>query len=184
MIFQIERPKKGVACSYLTGSHIPISSYQLEDHILTSDSPRPFSYRPGRIFHQNFWASPIPGGGSEKRNYEKFGGQRIDCRGAVGVPLGVLGSRDENPSGWWRRRWRGRGERLVHGGHRGRPGAAAAVWPGEGEGGGRRLDGKVVSGDGARRRPGPRSRPRGKGWSPPMSPSYHTATPSVLKLFA
>jgi len=70
---------RGVAFCHLSGLHIPISSYQLEDHILTSDSPRPFSSRPrgcsyghrcptdrGEFFIKIFGPAPYQGGGLKK----------------------------------------------------------------------------------------------------------------------
>jgi len=52
-------------------------------------------------------------GGSEKRNYEKFGGQSIDYGGAVGVPPRVCLSGPKNPM--WCQGWAGPELRLQSG---------------------------------------------------------------------
>jgi hypothetical protein len=112
--------------------------------------------RPAMIFHQNFLGRPHTRGAAlaPRWIFEKISARSIFDRGGrdsyhrvlVSGPKilqAVVGGAGETAASGWC---------MVDTG--GRTGAAAKAWTGAGEGGGRRLGGKVVSGDGARRRPG------------------------------
>ena len=77
----------------------------------------------GRISLKNFWAGSITMGGvclSARMNFWKnLCGDHTDQGGWSPFPRG-FGSGAENSPGVGRRRWRDRGERLLHGGRRGR----------------------------------------------------------------